>query len=389
MLRAIAPLAALLVSSGAAFAQRGADTSSRVTPLASVSGRVETPGDDKQRPIPGIFVTLHRVASDGSGPVDSVRTDADGKYLIRYRRPLGDEGVYFAAAVYRGIAYFSTPIQSARTSGEAGGITVYDTTSRAVEFHVRGHHVVLSAPRPDGARDVVEVWELSNDTTVTVIGRDSLSPVWSTPLPSGATGVRAGQGDVSSDAIVARGDDVVMLAPFGPGVKQISYSYSVPSSHFPLTLRIEKPTSVLEVLLEEPLAQVTSRSLHATDAATTGGRTFKRFLGQDGAPGETIRITVPTTTATTRARVLAVLAGAIALIMIGALARALMRRGTPGRAPVVASPSEAETLVAAIAALDARHERGDSTLDADSYAAARAALKMKVTQALAAGGRVV
>ena len=384
----IAPPAALLVSSGPALAQRGADTSSRVTPLASVSGRVETPGDDKQLPIPGIFVTLHRVASDGSGPVDSVRTDANGKYVIQYRRPLGDEGVYFAAAVYRGIAYFSTPIQSARASGEEGEITVFDTTSRVVDFHVRGHHVVLSAPRPDGARDVVEVWELSNDTTVTVIGRDTLSPVWSTPLPSGATGVRAGQGDVSPDAIVARGNRVVMLAPFGPGVKQVSYSYSVPSSQFPLTLRIDKPTSVLEVLLEEPLAQVTSRSLRATDAATTGGRTFKRFLGQDAASGETIRIVVPTTTATTRARVLAVLAGVIALTMLAALARALRPRGSRRRVAEVAVVSETETLVAAIAALDARHERGDITLDADAYVADRAALKARLTQALAAAGRV-
>jgi hypothetical protein len=386
-MRTLHVLAALLVGSGVAGAQRGVDTS-RATPMASVSGKVETPNAEKEIPIPGIYVTLHRVASDSSGPVDSVRTDARGNYLIRYRRPPGDEGVYFAAAVYHGIAYFSAPIQSARSTGEEGEITVFDTTSKPVEFHVRGHHLVVSAPRPEGSRDIVEVWELSNDTTVTVIGKDTLSPVWSTALPRGATNVRAGQGDVGPDAIVARGDRVVMIAPFGPGVKQISYSYSMPPSQFPLTLSIDKPTSVLEVLLEEPLAQVTSRSLHGTDAATTGGRTFKRFLGQDAAAGESIRITVPTTSATTRTRVLAVLAGVIALIMLGAFTRALMRRGVRVPQPRAVA-SETDTLVAAIATLDARRERGDPTLDANTYVADRAALKAKLTETLAAEGRVV
>jgi hypothetical protein len=352
-----------------------------------VSGRVESPAGNTVTPVPGIYVTLHRVGTDSSGPVDSVRTDALGNYMLRYRRPIGDEAVYFAAAVYRGIAYFSTPIQGARVSGEEGAITVFDTTSKPVEFHVRGHHVVVSAPKPDGSRDLVEVWELSNDTTATVVGKDTLSPVWSTALPRGATSVRAGQGDVSPDAIVARGDRIVMLAPFGPGVKQVSYSYSLPSSAFPLTIPIDKPTTILEVLLEEPLAQVGGSTLRATDAATTSGRTFKRFLGQDADTGESIRITVPVTSAATRTIVLAVLAGAIALIMVGALARALVRRGAP--LPAARPVHQTDSLVAAIAALDARRERADATLSDDDYATERAALKAKLALALAAGERVV
>jgi hypothetical protein len=94
------------------------------------------------------------------------------------------------------------------------------------------------------------------------------------------------------------------------------------------------------------------------------------------------------TSAATRTRVLAVLAGAIVLVMAGALARTLMRRGA--RVRLVAQPVLAtNSLVAAIAALDARHERGDPTLDADAYASERAALKARLAQALAAGERVV
>jgi hypothetical protein len=384
-MRILFVLSALLSAPAFVLAQRTPDTRQ----LSSVSGRVESPSGNTVTPVPGVYVTLHRVGTDSSGPVDSVRTDAGGNYTIRYRRSLGDEAVYFAAAVYRGIAYFSTPIQRARVSGEEGAITVFDTTSKPVEFHVRGHHVVVSAPRPEGSRDIVEVWELSNDTTVTVIGKDTLSPVWSTPLPRGATNMRGGQGDVTPDAIVARGGRIVMLAPFGPGVKQVSYSYSMPSSSFPLSIAIDKPTSVLEVLVEEPLARVSGSTLRATDAATTSGRTFKRFLGQDASAGESVSITVPVTSAATRTRVLVVLAGAIALIMAGALARTLMLRGAQVR-PVVARPvHQTSSLVAAIADLDARHERGDPTLDADAYATERAALKATLAQALAVGEHVV
>ncbi|MEO8335840.1 MAG: hypothetical protein ABI664_12760 [bacterium] len=384
-MRVLLVLVALLIAPVVARAQQGSGAGQP----SSVSGRVELPHANTTIPVPGLFVTLHRVGTDSSGPVDSVRTDAGGNYTIRYRRALGDEAVYFAAAVYRGIAYFSTPIQGARVSGDEGAITVFDTTSKPVELHVRGHHVVVSAPRPDGARDLVEVWELSNDTTVTVVGKDTLAPVWSTSLPRGATNVRAGQGDVSPDAIQARGNRILMLAPFGPGVKQVSYSYSLPSSAFPLDIAIDKPTTVLEVLLEEPLAQVAGSTLRATDAATTGGRTFKRFLGQDASAGESVRISVPVTSAATRTSVLAILAGSIALIMVGTLARTLMRRGTRLQLPIAQPVHQTNALVAEIAALDARHERNDPMLDDDAYATDRAALKAKLTQALAAGDRVV
>lgn len=343
------------------------------------------PGRDGQVPVPGIMVTLHRVGSDSSGALDSVRTDAAGRYHIDYSRTSGDGAVYFAAAIYSGIAYFTIPLQSGRAQGEEAEITVFDTTSRSIQMTVRGHHIVVSAPRPDGVRDVVEVWELSNDTTVTLVGRDSLTPVWTAPLPRGATNVVGGQGDVSADAISARGGRVVLLAPFGPGVKQVSYSYALKPGDFPLTIPLEGPTSVLEVLLEEPAAQVTGASLRATEAAVTSGRTFKRFLGQDAPAGESVRITVPVTTAATRTRVLAAVAGVIALVMVGALVLALRRRG----ARVLPAPSrrsERESLLAAIAALDARREQGDATLTAEDYEVQRAALKARLADMLAAGG---
>ena len=237
---------------------------SKVEPLASVTGRVSSPAPKRDVPVPGVMVTIHRVGNDSSGPVDSVRTDNAGQFTLRYRRFGADDAIYFAATVFRGIAYFSAPLKSLHASGEEGEISVFDTTTSPIELHVRGHHFVVSAPRPDGMRSIVEVWELSNDTTATLVARDSAAPVWTTALPSHATDFSGGEGDVSAASLVSRAGRVLLLAPFGPGVKQLSYSYSLPPRAFPLSLRTDKGTVVLEVLVEEPGAQVSGADLRAT-----------------------------------------------------------------------------------------------------------------------------
>jgi len=354
---------------------------------AVVSGRVVIPSPQKEVPVPGIFVTVHRVGPDSAGPLDSVRTDAGGRYTVHYTRFGSDDALYFAAAVYRGIAYFTSPLRGERTEGDDAEITVFDTTSRPVTLTLQGHHVVVSAPDANGAREVVEVYELSNDTTATLVPRDSLSPVWSTAIPAEASDFSPGQGDVAASALTRRGNRVELFAPFGPGVKQLSFSYVLKDGAFPLRITLERQTGVLEVLLEEQAAQARGTSLRAQGSVSTQGRTFKRFLAQGAPAGETIRIDVPTAAGATRVNVLIAVAVVIVLAMAAALWRALSRR-TPRVSPAtgasVDAPASPDSLVAAIAALDARRESGDATLDAAHYAAERAALKARLAAALAA-----
>jgi hypothetical protein len=336
--------------------------------------------------MPGVMVTVHRVGPDTAGALDSARTDAGGRYTIRYRRFGSDEAVYFAAALHHGIAYFSSPLRGVRASADDAEITVFDTTSGPVTLTVQGHHIVVSAPKPDGGRDIVEVYELSNDTTVTLVGRDSLAPIWSAPIPHDATGFVAGQGDVSPVTLARRGDRVTFAAAFGPGVKQLSYSYTLPPRAFPLTFAHERLTGVFEVLLEEPGAQVRAAGLRSMGEVTTQGRRFKRFLAQTAPQGETVRIDVPVTTAGTRTKVLVGVAVAIALAMIATLARALLLRRTPRDRMASAPVDSVETLAAAIAALDARRDAGDRTMDEGTYVRERAALKARLSASLAARG---
>ena len=383
-LRCVVTLAASLLGASDARAQFPVPDAPPVA--AAVTGVVVIHTPDREIGVPGVTVTVHRVGADSAGALDSAVTDAGGRYTVRFRRFGSDDAVYFAAAVHHGIAYFSSPLRGALTRGGDAEISVFDTTSAPVVFSVQGHHIVVGAPKPDGGRDIVEVYELSNDTTVTVVGRDSLAPVWSTPIPRAATAFAPGQGDVSPVTLERRGDRVTLAAAFSPGVKQLSYSYTLGPGAFPLELVMERATGVLEVLLEEPSAQARSAVLRPMPDATTQGRTFKRFLAQGAPSGITIRIDVPATTTGTRTRVLAGVAIVIALAMLGALARALSRRA-PRHVPVAPPPPTTDSLVAEIAALDARHEQHGShapAADVERYARERALLKERLTAALAA-----
>jgi len=155
---------------------------------------------------------------------------------------------------------------------------------------------------------------------------------------------------------------------------------------FPLTITLERQTGVFEVLLEEQAAQARAPSLRAQGSVSTQGRTFKRFLAQGARAGEAIRIDVPTAAGATRVNVLIGVAVVFVLAMLAALARALLRRAPRGVTLPGAggAPDTSDSLVAAIAALDARHDAGDASLDEAAYASQRAALKSRLAAALAA-----
>ena len=371
----------------AAVAPLGAQDRPRTaaaSPPSIVEGRVVRPAITGEVPVPGLVVTIHRVGADSSGPIDSVRTDARGAYRFAYRRWGSPDAIYFVAAVYRGIAYFSAPMRAAVVRGDDAEIVVFDTTTAPVRFTVQGHHYVIGAPRPTGLRDIVEVYEISNDTVVTAVGRDSMAAVWSAPIPRGATRFSPASGDVSASSLRARAGRVELLAPFAPGVKQLSFTYSLDPGAFPLEITLDRPNALLEVLLEEPGAQVRASSLRSQGSATTQGRTFKRFLASNAPEGERVSIEVPTSAAAARSTVVVVLSAVVMLAMVAALWVAYRRDAGPRRVIVVPRESPA-SLAAAIAALDARHDADDPTLPNETYAAERAALKARLAAVLAGG----
>jgi hypothetical protein len=364
-----------------------------------VAGRVVVARDTTTRPVPGTWVTLHRVGSDTAAPLDSVRTGGDGAFAFRYRPTGAADALYFASTSYGGIAYFTPPLRDAEVRGDAAEITVFDTTSRAVPSSVRGRHLIVAAPAPDGMRNVIEVFELTNDSTVTgVPPTDGPRGTWSVALPAGAQSFAVRPGELPEDGMRAIGGRAVLLAPFAPGIKQVAFTYRVPGDAFPLRLALDRQVSVLEVLLEEPRGAATGAGLVAVEPVVLEGRTFRRFLAQEAPAGASVDVSMPVAQRRWERVVLPAL-----LITVGGAMVALLLRATR-RAPRAAAPSsrgaspasmapplagaaaEREELLAALAALDDGFaaQAAPSEAEREAYARERAVLKARLSARLAA-----
>ena len=342
------------------------------------------------RPISGVRVVLHRVGSDRAGPLDSAVTGARGRYRFNFSTSGSPDAIYFVSASYDGIAYFSVPLHEPVTIGDDAQITVFDTTSGPVPIHVVGHHVIVGSPDGQGGREAVEVFELQNDSSVTRVSVGRVQPVWSTTLPRGATNTKINpSGDISPNAVSFTDGRVRLFAPISPGARQLSYAYQLPRDALPLSIALDAPTSVLEVLTEESRATVTGATLTEVAPTSTGGRTFRRFLAQNVAAQSVVHIDVPFAIGESRVRWFIAVAVVCGLGMLGAIAVAQRRRGV---VTVVAPPRprrESEELLQAIATLDASFERNaDPTADDRArYDAERAQLKARLAAALAAERR--
>jgi hypothetical protein len=273
-------------------------------------------------------------------------------------------------------------------AGDDAAIIVFDTTSVHFPLAIKGRHIVISSPNVNGSREVVEAYEIANESDQTLVSPDDARPSWSAPLPSGATDVHVGESDISPAAISASQGRVRVTAPFAPGLKQLSFSYTVPQSSFPLRMPLETPVTVLELLLEEPRAEARGASLKPQQPATIERRIFQRYLASDAPAGASIEVHVPVVVAATNERVYWKIAAALAALMAAGLgawyARARRRRAGRADGSSVAAPSATETLAREIARLDADFERTDNASDAAraAYEVRRRELKRELASVL-------
>ena len=356
-----------------------------------VEGRVVLGLREGQKPIPGQWVVLHRVGHDRSGPLDSTRTSASGHYSFRYR-PSGDTtALYFATTSYGGIVYPTSPFRGPFVSDDDAIITVFDTTSGPVAIGVSGRHLIIGAPNANGRRPIGEVYDLENDSTVTAIAKDSLSPIWTAHIPTSAVAFQINtNGELAAGAITRNGPNVGLFAPLSPGLRQLAFTYELPADAFPLELPVERPTGLFEVLVQEPTARVLGGKFREVPPQTAEGRVFRRFLGEDLQGNVVLTVDVPRMIGAERNKIYMAVGIALLTAMIVALFYAA-RRARPALAASMAATvpvpeSRSAVLVRNLAALDEEFEhapQGDNERRA-TYERDRAALKQQIADALAA-----
>jgi hypothetical protein len=241
-----------------------------------------------------------------------------------------EDAIYFVSASYDGIAYFTPPLAEGKVRGDDGEVTVFDTTSHTVPISLRGHHVVVSAVDANGLRSVVEVYDISNDSSVTRIAPTDTpkDATWQTHVPAGVTNFQVSQGDIPPSAVSYANGVVNVYAPIAPGIKQLSFSYSLPAKSFPLSLPLEKETGIYEMMIEEKAGSVTGPHVREVDPVTVEGRNFRRFLASDMPENSVAVIDLPPPPhdRAIDPRYMVAITLLIGGTMIVALARALRRR---------------------------------------------------------------
>jgi hypothetical protein len=344
---------------------------------AVAAGRVVRPVAADSVPVPGARVVLHRVGQLEQGPVDSTVAGPGGAFRFRFRADSG--AVYLLSARYREIEYFSTPVHiNAARPDTAIRLVVYDTSSRA-PVTLAARHLVVPRPGEDGSREILDLVILSNTGSRTRVAPDSLGTSWAGLLPAASEGLDVGESDMSPEAVVRRGDSLLVSGPIAPGEKQLVLQYRLPAGARELRLPVD-PGARINLLVEEPGATVRG-PLAVADSQQIQGRSFRRWSGVPAARGSiTVRLPGPPGGSQ---RWLAPLVGAVALGLAAATWWALRR---PARATVRPPALDPSGLLEALAELDARYAGREAEVPPTEWSAyqdRRARLKTELAAALA------
>jgi hypothetical protein len=367
-LRTLGPLLGLLLLCWPACA----------TGQAVAAGRVVRPQGADSVPVPGVRVVLHRVGQMEQGPMDSTVSGPAGRFRFRFRADSG--AVFLLSARYRDIEYFSTPVHTnAARPDTAIRLVVYDTAS-AAPVTLAARHLVVPRPSEDGSREILDLVILSNTGARTRVAPDSLGTSWAGLLPAGSEGLEVGESDVSPEAVVRRGDSLLVSGPIAPGEKQLVLQYHLPAGGRTLRLPVDSGARI-NVLVEEPGTTV-SGPLAVADSQEIEGRSFHRWSGVPAARG-TVTITLPGLPGGGKVW-LAPLVGLLALGLGLATWWTLRRPGE--RAVSVSTTLDPSTLLDALAELDARYAGREAETPAEEWSAyqeRRARLKTELAAALA------
>lgn len=280
-------------------------------------------------PLPNAWVVLHIVTRESGGPIDSVRTDARGRYRILLSQP-DTTSVYVVSAWYDSLAYFSLPLNVVgRPAAHVEDIMTFPTSASGPPLRLARRLATVAAAREDGTREVLEILEIENPGVTTRITKDTLRPTWAGQLPAGAGQFQGGQGDISPEAMVFRNDSVHVLGPIPPGpFKQLSYGYAMPAGTRTLSIPIDQATTEVNLLVEDTAAAVRAPKLDSLGVQEIEQRRFAAYRAGPLAAGDRVEIDLPST-GFRAVTLLPYIIGVLAAGMVVALVWALRKRPTP------------------------------------------------------------
>ncbi len=242
-----------------------------------IAGRVVVRRDAGDVPLGGAWVTLHRVSRASAGPVDSVRSDARGRFAFRIRDDGDGAGAYFVSTAWAGLMNFSERVGDARVNQGPVELAVYDTTSAGPALPVASRHVVVAAPNPDGSRTVSELFVVLNAGNRTRVSSGHRATFEAT-LPPGVLRARPADGDVAAASLSFAAGRIRARAPIAPGTKRIAVAYDLPAGMTTLPVEPNGGADLLELLVEDSAGVAIGPGIREEAPAAVDGRMFRRFL---------------------------------------------------------------------------------------------------------------
>jgi hypothetical protein len=227
------------------------------------------------------MVTVHRVTLEESGPFDSIRSGADGRF--EFDLPASPSGgtsheIYFASVSIDGVLYFGAPVSDAAALDTLYRVEAFpvDTVgARPADLPVAVRNIFLD-PTGEGDWFVTDLFEVRNDGVTTFVS-DGNHPVFSYPLPQGAFQFEVGQSDLPEDAASFSGGSLHVMAPIPPGERMFLIRYRVPDLE--ITLDLPGTTEQFDLLAREPAEiEVTGLTDRGTQQVQPG-QMYRNFSG--------------------------------------------------------------------------------------------------------------
>jgi len=198
------------------------------TLTAAIDGIVTNATSNK--PQAGATVTLFQPTQQGPQFIDSVKTDAQGKFQITKEVPAGGAGPLLLQAVYGGVQYNKMLPPGTPTTGVE--IPVFETSKKPGDARV-DQHMVLLEPTPSGTLQVSESYVFQNNGKTTWNDPDNGTLRFALPA--------AAQGKVEVNAIAPGGlpirkapdpgsqpNTFKLDFPIKPGESRVDLQWSMP-----------------------------------------------------------------------------------------------------------------------------------------------------------------
>lgn len=266
--------------------------------------------------VAGAHVTLHRVTVTQPGPVDSLLSDAAGRFTFHVTPDSGV--VYLVSARWSGIEYFATPfVVHVGAAAPTSDVIVSDTSS-AVPVRLVARHLIVSAPGADGMRDVVDLFVLDNAGPLTRVATAPRLATWQAHLPRFAVAPRAGNSDFSAESVQFSGDVVALFAAIPPGQRDVEVDYEIPAGASHFEVPIDESADISNVVSADKSMRV--GGAFARSDTVIDGKPYARWQGHvtAGSP-----ITLDFGEHPMPTWVVPAMVAVMALVLIGATARTL------------------------------------------------------------------